>query len=232
MRPTTLRDARKLGLFPSVTGIIRCAAAPGLERWKLDQMLHAALTLPRNDAEAEADWIARVWQDSQETAKKASERGTRIHAAIQGGFEGAPVHDEFRPHCQAVCAALFDWNGLPDYAWEPERSFACTMGYGGKADLSAPVPMEPGYVCDIKTTEKPLESLRTWDEHAYQLAAYRNGLGLLKARCAIVYVRVTGEARLIEIPEDDLVRGWDCFRALLTFWQAKNRYWSQMKVAA
>jgi hypothetical protein len=45
MRPTTLRDARKLNLVPSVTNIIRCAAAPGLEIWKQQQVMMAALTL-------------------------------------------------------------------------------------------------------------------------------------------------------------------------------------------
>ena len=32
MRPTTLRDARKLNLYPSVTTIIRLMDAPGLDR--------------------------------------------------------------------------------------------------------------------------------------------------------------------------------------------------------
>jgi hypothetical protein len=45
-RPATLRDARKLNLVPSVTTIIRCAAAPGLELWKANQLMMAALTLP------------------------------------------------------------------------------------------------------------------------------------------------------------------------------------------
>ena len=45
MRNTTLRDARKMSLVPSVTTIINIAAKPGLEAWKLNQLLLAALTL-------------------------------------------------------------------------------------------------------------------------------------------------------------------------------------------
>ena len=48
-RPTTLRDARKLNLVPSVTTILKIAAKPGLEAWKLNQMLLAALTLPKGE---------------------------------------------------------------------------------------------------------------------------------------------------------------------------------------
>jgi hypothetical protein len=77
-RNTTLADARKLQLVPSVTTIIRMAAAPALEKWKRDQVLLAALTLPRRDGEPEADWLRRVEQDSQEQGKQAAERGTAI----------------------------------------------------------------------------------------------------------------------------------------------------------
>jgi hypothetical protein len=38
-RPTTLRDARKLNLVPSVTTILKIAAKPGLEAWKQEQMV-------------------------------------------------------------------------------------------------------------------------------------------------------------------------------------------------
>ena len=235
-RPTTLRDARKLNLVPSVTGIIRMAAAPGLERWKLDQMLHAALTLPRNDAEAEADWIARVWTDSQETARKASERGTRIHAALQAMYQGShPGPGELWEHCMGAQEVLGAWHGSPTEA-EAEKSFAHELGFGGKVDLNGDHQKKDfTFVVDFKTKEfGPDDELRAWDEHAMQLAAYREGLKLPKARCAICYVSVShpGTSQLIEIPEADLVRGWDCFKALLSFWQAKSRYWPQMKVAA
>ena len=45
-RPTTLRDARKDGLVPSVTTVMSVAAKPGLEAWKLNQAFLSALTLP------------------------------------------------------------------------------------------------------------------------------------------------------------------------------------------
>ena len=47
-RNTTLADARKLDLLPSVTTIMKEAAKPGLERWKGDQLLLSALTLTRS----------------------------------------------------------------------------------------------------------------------------------------------------------------------------------------
>ncbi len=46
-RPTTVRDARKLGLLPSVTNVLGVINKPELVEWKMTQAVLAALTLPR-----------------------------------------------------------------------------------------------------------------------------------------------------------------------------------------
>lgn len=220
LRPTTLRDAKKLNLVPSVTTIIRCADRPGLNRWMRDQMLHAALTLPRTTDESEEAWIERVWADSEETARKAADKGTQIHAAIQGFYEGKETASDLLPHVLGARDAIQGHFGLA--MWCAERSFAHQLGFGGKVDLSSNLA-----AVDFKTKEFGEEDeLKTWDEHAMQLAAYREGLGMPEARAAIVYVSVTnpGLSRLIEIPEEELERGWECFIHLLSFWKARNRY--------
>jgi len=86
-RPTTLRDARKLGLLPSVTTINGMLSKAGLDTWKQQQVLLAALTLPRQEGEPEQEWLARVMQDSKATGREAAERGTAIHAIIEGYFD-------------------------------------------------------------------------------------------------------------------------------------------------
>lgn len=228
MRPATLRDARKLNLVPSVTGIIRCAAAPGLERWKQQQVLHAALTLPLVQGESEDDYLTRIMQDSREQAKKASELGTAIHAAIQSCYDMQSYDKQYDPHVCGVVDAVDKW--LPVAGWGAERSFAHPMGFGGKTDLSC-----DDVVIDFKTKEfGPESKLDTWDEHAMQLAAYREGLGMRAARCAIVYVSVTapGLTRVIEISKEDLDLGWMMFKGLFSYWCAKNHYWPAKEMVA
>jgi len=223
-RPATLRDARKLNLVPSVTTIIKCAAAPGLERWKQDQVLHSALTLPRGDGEAEAAWIERVWTDSKETARKASERGTAIHAAIQNFYLTGQCERPMYPHIESACEAIAKWSQLDTECAMVEQSFGCPLGFGGKVDFSCTAPY---IVVDFKTKEFDTEAdLKTWDSHWMQLAAYRAGLEMPKARCAIVYVSVNnpGLSQLIEITEEELQKGWRMFLGLLQFWQARAGY--------
>lgn len=231
MRPATLRDARKLGLFPGVTTIIRCAAAPGLEKWKQDQVLMAALTLPRVDGETSEQLCARILADSGEQARKARDRGTQIHAAIQGHYEGEAPSEELWPYVKGVSEAIEQ--NFVNRDWTPECACAHPLGYGTKADLYC-----AGIVLDFKGsefTEEEAPKLKTWDEHAMQLAATREALHMPKAECAIVYVSrtVPGLCRVIHVDEPELGQGWLMFQGLLDYWQAKNNYFPQtQRVAA
>ncbi len=222
-RNTTVKDARERGLLPSVTTIIGCAAKPALDVWKQQQAILAALTLPRLDGESEEDWLSRVVSDSKETAKQAAERGTQIHGIIEAFYEGVYI-PELTAYVRVVETAINEHFG--QQLWLAEKSFA-HGGYGGKCDLiSRPYahPKSDGYVIDFKTTEKDVDKLDTYFDHHMQLAAYRMGFEMPKARCAIVYVNaLQNKAKLIEIPEDDLRIGWDCFSHLLSFYRVKNK---------
>ena len=50
-RNTTLRDAKSIGLVPSVTTILGMVAKPALENWKLTQAIKAAIDLDRGEQE-------------------------------------------------------------------------------------------------------------------------------------------------------------------------------------
>jgi hypothetical protein len=132
-RPTNLRDARKLNLVPSVTTILGVAAKPGLEIWKQNQVLLAALTLPRQEGESESDWVNRIIEDSKEQGKQAAEFGTAIHAEIQAHFEGRPYSPGFKDYVEGAVAAIS--SHFNDWEWISEKSFAHELGYGGKCDL-------------------------------------------------------------------------------------------------
>jgi hypothetical protein len=113
-------------------------------------------------------------------------------------------------------------------AWTPEKSFCHPMGFGGKCDLHC-----QSWVLDFKTkefTKEDVPTLKTWDDHAMQLAAYRKGLGVESdARCGIVYVSasVPGVARLCELNESELQKGWGMFVHLLEFWKHKTGYYPE-----
>lgn len=219
MRPTTLRDARKLNLVPSVTTIMKLMAAPALEHWKTEQVLLSALTLPRYEGEDEKAWLSRVYGDSKEEGAMAADRGTEVHTAIEKSLVGAPTDPEFTPFADAALTALR--TTFPGVEWESERSFASPLGYGGKVDLHAKI----GLVVDFKS--KPgdrIADVKCYDEHFMQAAAYAHGLGMPEANCANIFVTRTPPARAIIIQHDqaDTIRGWRMFKALLELFKAKT----------
>jgi len=130
VRGTTLRDAKKLGLVPSVTGILNMAAKPQLERWKLNQLMMAALTLPAIDGESVRDYEARLWKDSNEQSNSARDKGTEIHGYIESHFENGSHADN--PYVIAVVNCL-NAPLLVARSGAPKSHFLVSRGTVGKS---------------------------------------------------------------------------------------------------
>lgn len=212
-RNTTLRDARKLDLVPSVTTILNVAAKPGLNTWLQQQVLLAALTLPRAEGEAEQDWIDRIMVDSKSVTQAAADRGTAMHGQIEAYFEKQP--GDYPDYVKETHFAVVKEFG--NLKWVPEKSFASPLGFGGKVDLHG-----NNVVIDFKTKEKVDDKTDVYDEHIMQLAAYRVGLGMPFAVCANVFVDQQANVKIIVHDELALKKGWEMFETLLKFYQIKN----------
>jgi hypothetical protein len=218
-RPTTLRDARTLELVPSVTTILSVLAKPGLENWKQNQILMAALTMPRVEGETEQEYIARIIRDSKEQGQKAAEEGTRIHGAIEAWYAERKYDLTYADHLTGVVEAVREKFG--EQEWIAEKSFATEL-YAGKVDLHS-----KDVVIDFKTKEFTEDDLpKAYDENVMQLAAYRFGLGYPMAKCANVFVsrNVPGLAHVIEHDEAEIIRGLEMFMHSLSLWMHLKRF--------
>ena len=78
-RNTTLRDAKSIGLVPSVTTILGLVSKPSLENWKITQALQASLNVDNDDPE----YINKCKNAGREVGMKAAKQGTKIHAQIK-----------------------------------------------------------------------------------------------------------------------------------------------------
>jgi hypothetical protein len=213
-RNTNVKDARELNLVPSVTTIIGQLSRPGLERWKNEQLLLAALTLPREDAEPEDAWLERVMSDSRSTGRAAADRGTQMHGVLENFYRRKEV-GIYPSYVIEVDKAIAEHFGAQQ--WAAEASFAHPLGYGGKIDLNG-----SGVVIDFKSKEGSLDKIKPFHEQLMQLSAYRMGLGMREARCANVFFNEQGDVKLIEHKPDDLIDAWGCFLHLLSFYKIKN----------
>lgn len=224
-RRTTLRDARIMNLVPSVTTVMKIMAKPGLDVWKNEQLLLAAMTLPRKPEETEKEFITRIVADSKETGKQAAEKGTRIHESIERWYAGER-NVEHVETAKAFEISVFEhFKTHPDHKWRTEIAFSSPLGFGGKVDLHSTEGL--GIVVDAKSKDfGPDDKVDAYDEMLMQLAAYRNGLGIPHARCANVFASRThpGLIKIVEWSEEDLAKGWEMFQCLLRFWKIKHNF--------
>ena len=211
-RNTTVKDARELGLKPSVTTILGLIAKPGLNTWLQTQVLLAALTLPRRENESEESWLERVMTDSKSTGRDAMDRGTQMHGVLEQFYSGQDA--DYPVYVAEVDKAITEHFGTQE--WTAEASFAHPQGFGGKVDLSG-----SNIVIDFKSKDT-LDKVAPYFEQIMQLAAYRVGLGKPTARCANVFFTANGDVKVIEHSEDDLDKAWLCFECLLLFYTIKN----------
>jgi hypothetical protein len=234
LRPTTLRDARKLGLLPSVTNILGVIAKPELTAWLQEQAVMAALTLPRIAGETEDAFARRVVEDSLTTRDNAADFGTAFHHGAERVAKTLEVDLQhpaadwlwhYRDWYQANARAL---------RWTEKVLVQQEWGYAGTADLLIDHAVHGLTLVDLKTMKgasrtgqsgaaapKP-KPYKSW---GYQLAAYRHALGE-PVRCMNLIVNSNEPSVPIEHlwSEEDVERGWRAFEAAWQLWVIEKGY--------
>ena len=232
-RATTLRDARKLGLLPSVTNVLGVINKPELVEWKMTQAVLAALTLPRLDGEGEDAFAKRVVEDAQSRVRSAADFGTAFHAGAEAVARTLEV-DPAGP-CAAWLQLHRQWfqANCVQVAWTERVLVNTELGYAGTADLLVEHQQHGLTLVDYKTQAfggRRTEDRRPSQPRAYgswcqQLAAYRRAIGKPVA-CMNVIVNSTEPMVPVEHvwSEEELHAGWESFEAALVIWRHEKRY--------
>jgi len=218
-RNTTLADARKLKLVPSVTGILNVASKPALENWKIKQAIESAIVLDLEPDESTSDFVERCKEHSKLVGKESADRGSEIHYEIEEGFASGK---ESKPY-----QAIKDWldENYPNEEWIAEDSFSSKDGYGGKIDLYS----KNGIFVDFKTKDylegKDPKRL-VFDEHGMQLSAYVQGCGYESAERVSIFVdrKDTGLIACHVWDEESHPKHRDMFNSLLAYWKLTKNY--------
>ena len=221
-RATNVKDARKLGLVPSVTTILKLIPKPFLERWIVKQAVLSSLTLPRNLNETDDDYVERILIDKDEQSRKAKEKGSAIHGAIEQYLRDKSRENPYRHYAIFTIAELQKYLQIPDFTndCESERSFA-THDFGGKVDLYS---IKRNFIIDFKTKDFDESTKKlAYDEQSIQLVAYARGLGIPTARLLNVFIstKVEGLVKIVEHTENKEYY-WNVFKKCLALWQMLN----------
>ena len=225
-RPTTLRDARKLGLLPSVTNILGVIAKPELTAWLQEQAVMAALTLPRLPGESEDAFAKRVVEDSLTTRDGAADFGTAFH---HGAEQIAKSLEVDRADLLTPWLYLYrDWfqANIVSCRWTEQRVVSSRHGYAGTADLLIEHKIHGLCLVDLKTMKlNPKYKIKPYSTWCYQLAAYRSALGV-RAKCINIIVNSVVPEPPVEHVwfEEELDLGWQAFMAARQLWVIEKGY--------
>ena len=225
MRPTTLADARRLSLLPSVTTILNVLAKPQLTTWLIEQSLLAALTTPRPPEEPLDAFIERVIHTERvqdQESDIAKKRGIEIHDAIEGYFNNRGVSDLMVPWVDPVITFLKSFGMFRG----AERIVTSTDGYAGKTDLLQENE-ESLTIWDFKTTKNLPKS--SYPEHILQCSAYANAIndewrGGKNISTGNIYISTIVAGEFVVCQHGAWWPSYrDGFKPLLSHWQwAKN----------
>lgn len=227
LRPTRITDVRKWwkegqNVAPSVTTVMDVLAKHALVNWKIDQHLQVAwshyerLEPLLGDDEKYIKEVKRITEANMDVAPSA---GTDFHGLMEAHVKGELQEDQKDwVLCHKVVMAIGEKiENYDSHKWQTELNFVSGLGYGGQVDLHP-----SGWIIDYKTkqlAEKFKPGKMAYDDHRTQLAAYREGIGQPKARCANVFVCLEdGQIDFHEHKEEDLQKGWSIFQHALAIW--------------
>lgn len=226
-RPTTLADARKLGLIPSVTSILSILAKPALDTWKQQQAALAAVQIPIEENEDEKSWLKRVLSLANEQTVEAADLGNKIHQAIENHLKG----ETFSKDLNKYLTPFLEWMGEIQIKPVAIEQIVVNMreGFAGKADLFFKYGKKGKGVLDYKTRKtKPGEKVQSYEGQAMQLAAYaatywgEKSLDYILA--ANVYISTTEPGRFEVIKYDNLRKHYEVFKCLCEVWRYLKDY--------
>lgn len=174
MRSTTLRDARTLGLVPSVTNILGVLNKPALNNWRVTQGILSALTLPRIAGEGEEAFAERVVADLDAESSAARDLGTDIHDALEMWLTTQQLPTTVPAYEYVVPTALW----LTDNVKTVHRTefYVAGFGFAGRVDLDCTLNTGQRVVVDFKSQKVRNGKPVFYDEFPLQLAAYRMGM--------------------------------------------------------
>jgi hypothetical protein len=244
-RPTTIADAKRLGLLPSVSAYTRMLAAPYLERYKMLEVAKACYACPPSGDESYDDYARHILEKSGKDGSGAAEVGTAVHAALdlyftdRAAYNGCPdiqcQDGNLVPADSFVLPAVAKIKSMELFVNKTENIIVnAAYGYAGTTDMVFTHKNLCG-ILDFKTKRtKQDEPVIAGDTHCMQIAAYHAAywgaadgepIGLNSVGYN-VYISTTeiGRVEVVEYSQQEIVEGWQAFKSCLNLYRYIKKF--------
>ena len=223
-RNTTVADARKMGLYPSVTSILGIMDKPQLTAWKIEQAIMSSLTLTKGDDETLEEYAKRIVKDSKESTTKAAEHGTKMHTEMENILLGRSCSND--ETLQPYIDTFKKWAES-----NVEKTYWCEKGlvgagYAGRCDAYVKLRDVGDAIIDLKNRKVNPKYDPFYDTDCAQLWAYRAASENPKCACVSV-VLASNDANKITSKvwdEDELYQSGIAFCAMQKVWSWVKNY--------
>jgi hypothetical protein len=176
-RPSTIKDAKNNGWYPSVTTILDILAKKSLEDWKCNQVALAARRLLADGKKVhfnteEKSYLGIVKEEAFKQVDDAADLGTKVHEALEKGLQGKDYDKTYDIYVQPT-KALLQTLGINILRHEL-RLVNKEFGYAGTTDAAFMIgDGDVLGILDFKTckTKKDV-SIEPIDSWPAQIAAY------------------------------------------------------------
>ena len=236
-RATTLADAKRLGLLPSVTSILDVFSKPQLDNWKLRQVALASMRLTRTDGESDEYLVDRIIEEAFEQVRQAAYLGTRIHHALDQHFEGVAISDDLTIYTDPV----LEWKNSAQLEFVERELCVVNLdyGYAGTMDVACRRGESGIGVIDFKTRRtKRGEKVTPYEGQEMQIAAYGAAYWgeskLSSLYGANVYISSTepGRIEVCYYELEQLMAEWEVFKMACAIWRHSKGYDPRQKLQA
>jgi hypothetical protein len=241
-RPSDIRDAIRLGLLPSVTGVSSVLSNPQLQRWKERQIIGACYDVRPGPEESLEEYSDFIMERAFSQVKDAADVGTKGHAMLESyltgnGYDGSEilVFPSTGEHVEAhrvIEPALALIESLNITVKETEVVVVNNeYGFGGTSDMAWLAQDLGSFGCgDYKFTKtKPGEPVKPKETHAMQLAAYVQTYwgGISdRARAFNLFLSTTepGRVEIVWYDAQQLRSEWEAFKHCCAIWAWRSGY--------
>lgn len=231
LRPTTLRDARRLQLFPSVTSILGIFSKPQLDKWKMRQVALASMRIERTDDESDDYFADRIIEEAFAQVEQAADLGSRIHDALEKHFDGVPVPNDLVTYT----APVLKWQEEKQLEFVEREKVLVNTGHGfaGTMDVACRYGADKSGmgVIDFKTRKtKPGVAVTPYDGQAMQIAAYgatywgEENLPRMFGANAFISTTEPGRMEVCAYTPQQLMAEWEVFKMACAIWRHTKSY--------